>query len=227
MLNCFQKLYMYKVYLQVLKGLQQGKIVPFDEEFYKSMSTTYFNCLPVSMHIKYLRPSSPPGKCYDRSLYMFFCFDDALLVRADNKDLEVRFGKENAGHGWIEIGNYVYDPSLLLRFDRELYYKIYKPSNISKTSVTEYKKSDDGYYDQVRNTKIEDFKIGGRKRCDLAVTIPAVQGIASFSKNGFKEELDDYLEKIEYDEKQVYSELVESCEEILRHDVQKKIGSLV
>lgn len=227
MLNCFQKLYMYKVYLQILKGLQQGKIVPFDEEFYKSMSTTYLNCIPISMHIKYLRPNSLQGKCMERSLYMFFCFDDALLVRGDNKNLEVRYGKENAEHGWIEKGDYVYDPSSLLRFEKDLYYKLYKVSNVSKITKDEYKKSNGAIYDRIRSTRLEDFQVGGRNRSDLAVTIPLVKAIAEKSNNGFKEELDDYLEKIEYDEKQVYSELVESCEEILRHDVQKKIGSLV
>ena len=226
MLNCLKKLYMYKLYLQMSKGLQDRKIVPFDEEFYKAMSTTYFNCLPISMHIKYLRPTCPPGKCYDRSLLMFFCFDDALLVRANNKDLEVRFDKEDAGHGWIEIGDYVYDPSLLLRFDRDLYYKIYKPSKVSKTSVDEYRKNDNGYYDEVRNTRLEDFEPGGRKRCDLAVNILLAKGIAEFSEDGFKEELNEFLEDIKYDENQVYLELVARCDEILRTNKQKSLGSL-
>lgn len=227
MLKIFGDLYLRKLEFQLYKGLLEGKIVPFDEEFYKSMSTTYFSCIPVSMHIKYLRPTCPPGKCYDRSLYMFFCFDDALLVRGSNKDLEVRFGKENGGHGWIERGNYVYEPSLLLRFDKDLFYKMYKPSNVSKITVEEYKKNDDGYYDKVRNTKLEDFRIGGKLRTELAVTIPFVRSIAEFAGGEFKEDLEKFLEEIEYDEEQVYRELVASCENILKSDNQKRLGSLV
>lgn len=54
------------------KGVEDGNILPFDEEFYEKMSHTYISCLPVSIHMKYLKPIVGPGKCYDRSLYMFF-----------------------------------------------------------------------------------------------------------------------------------------------------------
>lgn len=104
------------------------------------MSHTYFNCIPISMHIRYLKPLTPPGKCYDRSLFMFFCFDDALLVRGYNKDLELSYGKKNAGHGWIEIGSYVYDPTLMMRFERDLYYKMYSPTNVHKVTKEDYQK---------------------------------------------------------------------------------------
>lgn len=167
------------------------------------------------MHIKYLKPTAPPGKCYDRSLFMFFCFDDALLVRADNKDLELRFGKENAGHGWIEIGNYVYDPSLMMRFEKDLYYKIYSPTDVHKATKEDYKKVNGSYYDDVRNTSIDDFKIGGSKRTDLCVSIPLVRGIAEFNEQ-FKKELEEYLTLIQYDEKQVYDELVSKCDFTIR-----------
>lgn len=179
------------------------------------MSHTFFNCIPISMHIKYLKPTAPPGKCYDRSLFMFFCFDDALLVRADNKDLELRFGKENAGHGWIEIGNYVYDPSLMMRFEKDLYYKIYSPTDVHKATKEDYKKVNGSYYDDVRNTSIDDFKIGGSKRTDLCVSIPLVRGIAEFNEQ-FKKELEEYLTLIQYDEKQVYDELVSKCDFTIR-----------
>lgn len=211
-------LYFSKAQLLFNQGLAQGKIVPFDEEFYKKMSTTFFNCIPISMHIKYLKPTGSLGKCYDRSLFMFFCFEDALLVRADNKDLELRFGKEHAGHGWIEIGNHVYDPSLMMRFDRDLYYKIYSPTKVHKATKEDYIKLNGGYYDEVRKTKVEDFQIGGSKRADLCVSIPLVRGIAEHSSDeNFKRELNEYLKLIQYDEKQVYDELMTSFEACLKH----------
>lgn len=206
-------LYFSKIDLLIRKGLAEGKIVPFDDEFYKKMSSTYFGCIPISMHIKYLVPTGDLGKCYDRSLYMFFCFDDALLVRADNKDLMLRYGKDYAGHGWIEIGNYVYDPTIMARFDKDLYYKIYSPTNVNKTSKEDYIKINGSYYDDVRNTKIEDFQIGGSKRTDLCVSIPLIMGIAEYSDNeDFKKELNEYLKLIQYDGKQVYDELVANCQ---------------
>lgn len=174
------------------------------------MNNTYFNGIPISMHIKYLRAPKTMGigKCYDRSLYMFFCFDDALLVRGDNKDLELRFGKEKAGHGWIEIGDYVYDPTLLLRFDKETYYKIYNPTNVEKITKEEYRKINGSYYDMIRNTTISDFKSSGSKRVDLILTIPLVKAIAECSHNEkFINALDEYLSLIQYDEKQIYDEM--------------------
>ena len=206
--NIKKKLYFLKINLLFYKGMEEEKIVPFDEEFYKSMSNKYIGCIPISIRIKYLKPILPPGQCIDRSLYMFFCFDDALLVRADVKDLELAYGKEDALHGWIEIGNYVYDPSLTLRFDKDLYYKIYFPTNIRKETKEDYKKVSSSFYDEVMSTTIEDFQPGGRKRTDLCLTIPSIKEIAELSNNDdFKKEVNEYLELIQYDEKQIQDEL--------------------
>ena len=215
--NLKKRLYFYKMKLLFSKGLAEGKIVPFDDEFYKKMSHTYFNCIPIYMHIKYLKPIVEPGKCYDRSLFMFFCFDDALLVRGHNKDLELRFGREHAGHGWIEIGNFVYDPSLMMRFEKDIYYKIYNPTDVQKSTKEDYIKVNGSYYDEIRNTTIEDFKLGGTKRTDLCISIPLVRGIAEHSTDkNFKKELDDYLDSIQYDEKQVYEEFLSECDSIMK-----------
>ncbi len=172
--------------------------------FTKKMSHTYVSCLPVSIHMKYLKPIVEPGKCYDRSLYMFFCFPNAVLVRGDNKDLELRYGKDNAGHGWIEMDGYCYDPSLLLRFKKETYYEIYKPYNVSKTTTNEYINCCDSnkqFYEDIVNTNLSDFLPNGRKRTDLCVMIPLVQGIAEAGTDeNFKKELNGYLNLIQYDE---------------------------
>ena len=215
--NIKKELYFKKMDLLFRKGLFEGKIVPFDDKFYERMSHTYFGCIPVSMHIKYLKPLDSPGKCEERSLFMFFCFDDSLLVRANIKDLELRFGKEHAGHGWIEIGDYVYDPSLTLRFDKDLYYKIYNPSNVYKYTKKEYREANKKYYDMIKNTTISDFQPGGSKRTDLCTVIPLVRQIAEYScDENFKKDLDEYLSLIQYDEKQVYEELVSKCNSLIR-----------
>lgn len=211
--NLKKGLYFSKMQLLFNKGIQEGKITIFDEDFYERMSHTYISCIPVSMHIKYLKPILPPGKCYDRSLYMFFCFDDALLVRGNNKDLELRCGKEDAGHGWIEIGDYVYDPSLLLRFEKDIYYKIYCPTNVHKYSKNDYIKENKEFYEEIKNTTLQDFQPNGRKRTDLCVIIPLLQGIADNSNDSeFKRDVCYYLASIQYDEEQVYEELVSKCE---------------
>lgn len=212
-----KKLYFSKLKLLYSKGIAEGKIVPFDEDFYRRMSNTYFASIPVSMHIKYLIPKTGPGKCYDRSLYMFFCFDDALLVRGDKLNLELMYGKGNAGHGWIEIGDYVYDPTMLMRFDRELYYQMFNPTNVSKATKDDYVSVNEDYYNDIRNTTISDFQPGGSKRLELCTIIPLVQGIADISSDdSFKKELADYLSLIKYDGEAIYRDLVSECDSYVK-----------
>lgn len=206
-----RKLYFKKIALLFNQGLIDKNIVPFDDEFYERMSHAYFNGIPISMHIKYLKPLPVmPGGCYDRSLLMFFCFPEALLCRGDHKDLELNYGKKNAGHGWIEIGDYVYDPSLLKRFDRKLYYNIYMPTNISKCTIADYCSTPKGkeLYDDVTKTTIQDLQNPGIKRMNLIATMPLIKEIAEMSGNqDFVRELDKYLAAINYDEQQISKEL--------------------
>ena len=206
--NLKRNLYFTRLNFLYHKGLKDGSITFFDEEFYEKMGSTYFNTIPVSIHIKYLKPLLPPGKCYDRNLYMFLCFDDALLVRGDCKYLELEYGKDSSRYGWIEIDDYVYDPSLLMRFEKDIFYKIYLPTNVERYTKEEYINKNREFYEKVKNTAIEDFMPNGKKRHELCVTIPLLQSIAELSTNSeFKKDLDNYLELIKYDEKSVFEEM--------------------
>lgn len=217
--NIKKGLYFSKMQLLLKKGLKDGNIVPFEDEFYEKLSHTYISCLPVSIHMKYLKPIVGLGKCYDRSLYMFLCFENAVLVCGDNKYLELRFGKNNAGHRWVEMDGYCYDPSLLLRFKKETYYEIYKPYNVSKTTAEEYKNCCDSnkrFYEDIVSTELSDFQPNGRKRTDLCAMIPLIQGIAEMGTDtDFKKELSEYLKSIQYDEKQVYDEMNQAFQKCL------------
>lgn len=208
--NIKKSLYFSKMRLLLAKSVVDKKIIPFDDEFYENLKHTYISGLPVSIHIKYLKPIDGSGKCYDRSLYMFFCFDDAILVRADNKYLELKYGKNHAGHGWIEMNNYVYDPSLMMRFDKDLYYEVYKPTNIFKCTKEEYCSTREcqELYNDIKNTTINDFKPYGRKRMELSMTMPLIMGIAQKSGNQeFIDKLNDFITLIQYDEEEIYNEL--------------------
>lgn len=195
--------------LLIKKGLEDGSIIPFDEAFYEQMSHTYVNCIPISMYIKYkLSCNMLTGKCVDKSLFMFFCFEDALLVRTHNCDLELSYNKGE--YGWIEMDDYCYDPSLLLKFKKETFYKIYEPYNVSKTTIEEYKNDcleNKKKYEDIKNTKLSDFYPNGKKRIDLCIIIPLLKGLVYNSANpDFEKELDSYLESIYYNEKQVFEE---------------------
>ena len=206
-----KQLYFRKMNLLIKQGMANKKIVPFDDEFYKQMDHTYFNGLPISMHIKYLKPLPDMlGRCYDRALFMFFCFPEAVLVYGDNKFSEFEYGKNNAIHYWIEIGNYVYDPSLMMRFDKDLYYSIYMPTNVSKCTKAEYCSSPEckELYDNITGTTLKDLQPNGKKRIELITSIPLVRGIAEMSGNqDFIKELNEHLALIQYDEQQIFDEL--------------------
>lgn len=187
-------IYFGKTNLLFMKGVVDGSIVSFEEDFYKKMSDTYIYPIPVSLDIKYL---GRLRSVYDRSFSMFMCFDNAVLVRASRKDLELANGKENAGHAWIEIDNYVYDPTSLLRFEKELYYKMYAPTDIYKWSKDDYVSENIISYEEIKNTTLEDFKPGGEKRASLVNMMPLFDSVGSLD---FREEFNSYLNSIDYEE---------------------------
>lgn len=206
------KIYDYKLKQLLYKGIKSGEITEFDEELYKQMSQTFIGGLPVSISLKYLKPSSSLGKCIDRSLYMFFCFDNAILVRGDCEDLARKYGNEGATHGWIEIDGYVYDPSLLLKFKKELYYELYKPTNVSKKNKDEFCSIEENklLYEGIKNTSIEDFKPYCKRRLELGSSIPLAKVIAKNSGDAnFVNDLNAFLTSVEYDEEEVMNEINE------------------
>lgn len=202
-----KKLYFKRLEMLFNKGLNEGKITEFDEEIYEKMDGTIISCLPVSLYIKYSKYLFPQGTCYDRSLYMFLALDDAFLVRGNNKDLEINNGKGHGGHGWVEVGNYVYDPSLMLRFDKDLYYKLYGCSNVRKIDKNTYLEEFKNFVEQHVSTDFDEFKPGGKRRLELGVLITQVKALSNFlDDEDFKRELNEYLSYIEYDEKQIQEE---------------------
>lgn len=69
--NIKKGLYFSKMQLLLKKGVEDGNILPFDEEFYEKMSNTYISCLPVSIHMKYLKPIVGPGNVM---IEVYICF---------------------------------------------------------------------------------------------------------------------------------------------------------
>ena len=196
-----EKMYQARMEMLLKKGIKNGDISPFDISLYKQLENVYINGLTMSMYIKYLRPIIPPGKCFERSLYMFLSLENSILVRGDVLDLEYKYGKTNSRHGWIEIDNYVYDPSLLLKFKKDIYYEIYKPSNVIKCTKEEYLSNKEGkiQYNLIKNTKLNDYLPDGKRRFEVEATIPVISEIAKLSNNKeLREDLYNYKKLIKY-----------------------------
>ena len=213
-----KKLYFKRTELLFDKAFNEGKITEFDEEIYEKMDGTIVSCLPVSLYIKYSKYLFPEGTCYDRSLYMFLALDDALLVRGNNKDLEYKYGKNHAGHGWIEIGNYVYDPSLMLRFEKDVYYRLYGCSDVHKIDKATYAAKNQKFIDDNVCTDFNEFRPGGKKRLELGVLIMQIKSLCSFiNDDKFTKELNEYLSFIEYDEEEIREEREKAIQKIFKN----------
>ena len=210
-----QNLYFSKLQLLLAQGEKKGEILPFEDELYDRLNEVYFNGIPLSIHLKFLKPTMPPGQCYDRSLWITMGFENAILVRGDIKSLELSCGKDSAGHGWVENDGWVYDPTSLLKFKKELYYKMFLPQNVHYYSCKEY--SSHEWYQDIINTSLEDLQPHGKKRPDLCVSIPLVQGIAEMSgNNDFINQLNNHLSLIDYDIVEVQQELNDAVQAAIR-----------
>ena len=69
---------------------------------------------------------------------MFLAQPSSILVRGNIKTLEYKYGNEKSRHGWIEIDDYVYDQTSLYKYKKDLYYKIYEPTDITKITTEDY-----------------------------------------------------------------------------------------
>lgn len=213
MFDTYRKdLYFKKLNTLYREGVDSKKIFKFDSDFYKKLEKTFVNTIPLSLYIKYLKPNTKEGDWVNISLYMFIALDNVKLVRANNKNLEYNYGKESSRYGWVEDKDYVYDPTLLAKIDKKLYYKMFMPSNIERITKSEYLKNKENKakYEYIKTTKIEDFMPKGSKRGDLVTTIPKIIHLAHIDNDShFKEELDKFLDKIQYNYYKIYKEELE------------------
>ena len=215
--NLKGKLYFMKLKLLFTKAIKEGKITRFDEDIFTKMSNTIISCLPVSFYIKYADYLIGKGTCYDRSLCMFLALDDAILVRGSNKDLEYNFGKKNAGHGWVEVGNFVYDPSFMLKFDKDTYYSLYECSDVKKIDKSTYLENNRDVIDTFVSHDYNDFRSGGKRRLDLDVIAIQIQALCQMvGDEKFTKEFEDYLSFVEYNAEQIREEQEREIEKLLK-----------
>ncbi len=212
-----KKLFFIKRKLLLDKGINSGKVQRFSQGIIDRMDNTIIACFPVSLHMKYANFMFAQGTCYERSLYMFLALDDALLVRGNCLDLEYTYGPGHGGHGWVEIGEYVYDPATGYRYDKELYYKANGVSNVTRCDRDTYYKEHKEFVDSHVSTSFDEFKPGGKRRLELGILVRQVITGAELSNNQeLLQDLDTYLSKIEYDEEQIESQRRKEIEETLR-----------
>ena len=209
-------LYLAKRNIFLQRAWKRGLIKPFDDSLYERMKKYFVACLPVSIMIKYFKPEKgDPGQCIERSLYLLVAFDNPVLVRGNRKDLEILYGKEEAFHGWVENDGWVYDPTSLCMFRKDIYYKAYGVSDVKCFNKEQYSSSH--IYNNIINSKIEDYKPYGKNRTDLLTALYFTKKIAELkSDENFIKELNEYFEEIEYDIDEIIKEQDEELDKVFK-----------
>lgn len=221
-----KKLFFAKFKVLSAKASRERTIMEFDDEIFEKMKNTIIACFPVSFYIKHSNNMFALGTCYDRSLYMFLALDDAVLVRGKNKDLEYNYGKGHGGHGWVEVGDYVYDPSIMLKLKKDVYYQLYGTSDLMKVDKETYLREHKDFVDLVVSNDFNEFKPGGKRRLELGILVIQVLAMADMINNPeFTKDLNEYLELIEYDADQIQQERNKAIEEILHRKDALEVAS--
>ena len=202
-------------------GLDNKEIIPIEKEVFTKLKHFYVSGVPLSIHLR-MRPVLPPGRCYERRFYIALALDNAVVADGKIKSLESKTEKDRSGHGWVEKDGWVYDPTTLYKYKKELYYKIHRPYDLEYYYYDEY--SEYPFYKYLKETKLEDLKPNGKKRLFLISTIPVIQEIVRLSNNQeVIEELNEYLADIEYDYLEVQNELNEAMNLFLKEEADKRL----
>lgn len=178
--------------------VSKGLIKPIEKEVFEKLDNFYLGGIPLSIRLKYLHLDSSMGDCFDRSLFLTFGLDNSLLVRGDLRPLELKYGKDRARHGWVEYDGWVYDPSHLCKYRKDIYYSLFSPDNISCIKYQVYQSGND--YQDVLETSLDDLKPDGKRRKTVEMSLYLVSNLAKILDTpDLTNELQDHFKKIKYD----------------------------
>ena len=195
-----QRLFFLRSELLYKKGIDKGEIKPFSEAIYNQMNNAYLGGVPISLLLKIALATNVVGECYAESLYMFLCFPDSFLVRGDLKSISYANNGSSGGHGWVEMNNRVYDPTLGYEFTRELYYKIHGANNIRRYTKDDYiaqSPQNATLYQQMTTTTKRDIETTPIKQLELHILVAGINSsLENISDDNLKREWADYLESV-------------------------------
>ncbi|MDD2376729.1 MAG: hypothetical protein PHD15_04945 [Clostridia bacterium] len=133
-------------------GLKKNKISYFEFEIFEKLKGYQYGGCPLNVLIGSRRLSD--GKCYDRSMTLTFIFNDCVLVNGDLSRYAKTRGDEKFDHSWVEVGNFVYDTTWGMKFDKKIYYKL-MGVKINKKQTTAQMMQNEWYVEQ-KQSKLED-----------------------------------------------------------------------
>lgn len=125
-------------------GYRTCQITAYDDEFVQNLKQHHISGETVFTIINDFKPdedSNEVGHCLERSFLMFLCNHDSVWVYGNNQNLAIKYGKQNSTHAWVEIGNFVYDPTTIRRYPKKLYYNMLKINHVKKLTYGNYQQN--------------------------------------------------------------------------------------
>lgn len=173
-------------------ALAKKQIRPFDEATYDNLRKIIYSVLPAIIYIKFERPLTPPGNCMERAYLLSTAIEGSNVVFGHHSDIGTHF--------WVEKGMNCYDPTSLMEYDKDVYYKLNGIKNAEVITDDELKSL--GVIKYCHRRKIEDFDTDPSYCKNLSTILPFVQERVLYSGNPeYKKELDDYLDRLGYYQK--------------------------
>ena len=208
--NLKWKQFLLKEHKLMLTGAYRGKVCMYDEELINNLNNVYYGGIPASVII--LTDELCNGYCYDRAVLLATGFNkddnfrivrgavDAIALNPSYKDRK-KDDPLYSDHCVVEKTDadgkiWIYDPSLCIKFEKKLYYKLenFKERHISsKEDTINYCE-----YQDIINTDINMAKESA------PLLIPIIEPIVLHSKSIYREKaielLNQYKEKIGYED---------------------------
>jgi len=122
--------YLYKKYKE------KGLLVEFDQEFYDIFNGMYYNGLPIYYYLE----NMSMGKCYDASAILALAMGkDCYVCRGELSNMTVIYDDGiEFGHGWVEMGDDVYDTTWKIRCSKKIYNQLFKPVDVSRRTYEKF-----------------------------------------------------------------------------------------
>ena len=107
----------------MVKALEEGKILPYEEDLVKRLRELTYRGFPLSI-VLFCREFCR-GECYSMSMNISRGMDKFRLVHGDVNFIVLNDKYPN--HSWVEKDGFVYDTTDGFRWDKDLYYELFKP----------------------------------------------------------------------------------------------------
>lgn len=133
----------------IIKALNEGKLLLYEDELIKRLRDISFQGFPLSISV--LSKIINNGSCYVTSVNLTRGMDYFYLVHGDVNFLDKNYDYPN--HSWVEKDGFVYDPSDGFKWEKNLYYELFKPD--VKCIYNEVTVKDYEFYQSVLNKKEE------------------------------------------------------------------------